>query len=197
MNPVKLLLGFLPWLLYSVLTDLPIDGIAGPAAILATVVSVVLLLVNRKNGISIIDATSAVVFGALTVVAFAGGAEWIHDYGRATSAVVLAVVMLISSVTVPFSEQYARSSVPQQYWGSPIFRAKNRRISALWGFTMLIMTGSHLLATFLLEEGTTAGQFLLNWLVPALLVVLAVKQTKRMSGDHVEQASAGAATTGR
>ena len=147
---------------------------------------------QRQGGIKMIDVTSAAVFAVLAVVGFAGGDAWIINWGRATAAFVLAAVMLISAATVPFSEQYARESVPQQYWTSPVFRAKNRKISALWGVVMLVMTGSHLIATVLLDDGVTAGQFLLNWAVPALLVYAAIKQSKKIAAVNALPQTAGA-----
>ena len=34
---------------------------------------------------------------------------------------------------MPFTEQFARESVPQAYWSSPTFKKINRVLSAAWG----------------------------------------------------------------
>lgn len=193
MNPAKMLVGLAPWVLFSLLTHLPIDGIAGPAAVAAALSSLAIMLFQSKHGLNIIDATSAIVFAALAVVGFSGGDAWITDYGRATAAFVLAAVMLVSAVTLPFTEQYARESVPESYWHTSTFRAINRSISALWGGIMLVTATSHTIASLLLSEGTTAGQVLLNWGVPVLLVFFGIKQTKKLSDAH--HAPATEATT--
>ena len=184
MNPSKMLIGLAPWLLFSLLVRIPADHVAGPAALAAALASVTILLWQSRDGLKIIDLTSALTFGVLSLVAFkvTGGGTWIIDYGRATAAVVLAAVMLISAATVPFTEQYARASVPEAAWRTPTFRAVNRRISALWGVIMLVLSGCHLLAAALLQEtGQPAGQNLLNWGLPVLLVIVGIKQTRRLA----------------
>ncbi len=183
MNPTKILIGLAPWVVFALLTRLPVDGIAGPAAVAAAVASLVVLLIQSRGGVKIIEVTSVVVFTLLAVVGFtvAGGDAWITDYGRATAAFVLAAVMLLSAVTVPFTEQYARESVPENVWHSERFRTVNRTISAMWGGIMLAMAVCHVIAAALLADGTGAGQLLLNWVVPVLLVLQGVKRTRAMS----------------
>src|SRR6478609_284586 len=122
MNPLKLLIGLVPWLLFTLLVHIPGANMAAYAALAAAALSLVLLLANRKGGVKIIEAGSVVTFGILTAVAFLAGAAgnaWVTDYGRALAAFVLAAIMLGSTLLVPFTEQYARESVPPQYWGSP------------------------------------------------------------------------------
>lgn len=185
MNPTKLLIGFVPWALFGLLTHLQIQEIAGVAAALAAVTSLVILVVQSRGGVKIIDATSMVVFALLSVVGFGvpGGAAWITAYGRSSAAFALALVMLVSAVTVPFSQQYARESVPEAYWHTARFRAVNRTISALWGGLLLVMALSHTVAAVLLADGVGGGQVLLNWVLPVLLVVWGVKRTRALSGQ--------------
>lgn len=185
MNPTKLLIGFVPWALFGLLTHLQIQEIAGVAAALAAVTSLVILVVQSRGGVKIIDATSMVVFALLAVVGFGvpGGAAWITAYGRSSAAFALALVMLVSAVTVPFSQQYARESVPEAYWHTARFRAVNRTISALWGGLLLVMALSHTVAAVLLADGVGGGQVLLNWVLPVLLVVWGVKRTRALSGQ--------------
>ena len=119
MNPLKLLIGLVPWVLFTLLVRLPGDNTAAYAALAAAALSLVLLLATLKGGVKVIEAGSVVTFGVLSGVAFLGGPAgnvWVTDYGRATAAFVLAAVMLGSTLLVPFTEQYARESVPPQYW---------------------------------------------------------------------------------
>jgi len=185
MNPVKILVGLVPWVLFSVLVRIPGDATAGFAALAAAALSVGLILATRKSGVKIIEVGSAVVFGVLTMIAFLGGAAgnvWVADYGRASAAFVLAAVMLVSAATVPFTEQYARASVPQQYWGSPTFRAVNRKISALWGLVMLGMGVAHVTAVAISNGGGVgSGSVLLNWAIPVGLIFAGISGTKRIA----------------
>lgn len=182
MNPVRILLGMAPWIVFSLIVH---DTGPQVATVIAAVLSLGLAIWQRR----LLEFTSLVVFVVLAVVAQGGSAnaEWVAVWGRTTAAVALAVVMLLSAATVPFTEAYAKESVPQEYWGSPRFRAVNRRISGLWGLVVLGMAVSHVIAALINPDAATAGltsghgNLLLNWVVPILLVVWAVKQTRRLA----------------
>lgn len=184
MNPVRILLGMAPWIVFSLIIH---DTGPRVATVVAAVLSLVLAIWQRR----LLEFTSLVVFVGLAVIAQggAGNAEWVAVWGRTTAAVVLGTVMLLSAATVPFTEAYAKESVPQQYWGSPKFRETNRRISALWGLVVLGMAVSHVVAALINPNAANAGltsghgNLLLNWGIPVLLVVLGVKQTQRLAGQ--------------
>lgn len=208
MNLKNLLLSFLPWIVFSVVVHRAGAAVAGIAALLAVAVSLAMVLRDStRGGIKTIDATGVLLFGALAVYAFVGGPEaasWVADYGRAAAAVVVGIVMLGSSVFVPFSEQYARESVPQEFWASPRFRAVNRKISALWGGIMVVMSTCHFLAGYLDPAGSVAdgtvnatgpANIVLNWLVPAGLVVLGYRVTKSVSASASRSAGTNRSTT--
>jgi hypothetical protein len=197
MNPLKLLIGLVPWVLFTLLVRLPGDNTAAYAALAAAALSLVLLLATLKGGVKVIEAGSVVTFGVLAAVAFLGGPAgnvWVTDYGRATAAFVLAAVMLGSTLLVPFTEQYARESVPPQYWGSPTFRAVNRKISGLWGLILLGMGVVHVLAAIIdpastsggFRSGVGGGGLMLNWLIPIGLVFVGITQTKKIAGSAAE-----------
>lgn len=182
MNPVRILLGMAPWILFSLIVH---DTGPQVATVIAAVLSLVLAIWQRR----LLEFTSLAVFVVLAVLAQGGAAnaEWVAVWGRTTAAVVLAAVMLVSAATVPFTEAYAKESVPQQYWGSPRFREANRKISALWGLVVLGMAVSHVIAALINPDAATAGltsghgNLLLNWVIPILLVVQGVKQTQRLA----------------
>jgi hypothetical protein len=197
-NIKQLLLSLLPWIVFSVIVHRAGTTAAGLAALIAVAISLTLMIRGRGRGLKTLDVTGVVTFGALAAYCFTGGtdaASWVADYGRGTAAVVVGVVMLGSALLVPFSEQYARESVPQQYWGSPVFRAVNQKISALWGVVMLAMSVCHFLAGYLDPAGSAAngtvnatapGGLLLNWLVPAGLVFLGYKATMSITASASE-----------
>ena len=191
MNAKKMLLGLLPWVVFSVLTQRAGASAVGIAAVAAVALSAYFMATDGKgHRLKIIPVTGVIGFGVIAVLAFSGGqgmSEWLADYGRGASALMLSAVMLISVITVPFSEQYARESVPKAYWSSPIFHAVNQKISALWGGAVLLMGCGHLLAGALDEAAINAGSsarptdLLLNWLLPIGLVLLGVKGTKALA----------------
>jgi hypothetical protein len=192
MNPMSMIVSLIPWGLFSVMIERRGAHSAGFAALAAAALALWFAQKDSKNGgYKIIDVAGIVTFGALAVVTFAGGdsvADWVADYGRATASLVLALVMLGSALTVPFTEQYARLSVPREYWGSPTFRATNRRISAVWGLTVAIMSLSHWIAGIAdpatkADGGSRPADLILNWVIPVVLVLGAVAYTKRASAN--------------
>jgi hypothetical protein len=115
----------------------------------------------------------------------------VANYGRGGSTLVLALVMLGSVLLLPFTEQYARESVPRQYWGSPVFRSVNRRISAAWGLAVTVIGAGHLLAGDLQAGGHSSlvVKLVLNWVVPAGLALAAMTYTKHVVGPDAAVAA--------
>lgn len=192
MDSKKMFLSLIPWVLFSVLINRRGADVAAFAALVAAAMSLFLLVRSmRETGVKIVDITGVTMFATLAAVGFWGGrqaTDWIADYGRGTATIVLAVIMLSSAVTVPFSEQYARESVPREYWTSPVFRAVNRKISAMWGGVVAVMGVGHLLAGAIDPvtqpvSGARPVDLILNWLLPIGLIFFAVKQTRVLSNN--------------
>ena len=196
MNSKTMFLSLIPWALFTIAAGHGGTGFVGPAALVAAVLAAGIAIKNSLgSSLKVIDASGVLTFSALSVIAFAGDTAVRHhvvDYGRGASALVLAVVMLGSILFVPFTEQYARETTPKQYWNSPVFRAINRRISALWGGAILIMAGGHFLSGHLEAAGnlTRRDNLALNWVLPVLLVLGAMKLTSRIMGDSPADAAA-------
>lgn len=202
MNSKKMFLSLVPWLVFTVVINRRGADAAAIAALAAAALSLVFLVKDsQQTGVKIIDVTGVLTFGALAFVGFSGGqsvTDWIADYGRGTAALVLAVIMLGSAITVPFTEQYARESVPREYWKSPVFRSVNRKISALWGAVVTLIGLGHLLAGAIDPasnpvSGARPFDLFLNWGVPIALIFLAVNATQKISsaaGDGAPPAPA-------
>lgn len=188
MNPLGFVLGLAPWFLFSVLSHRLGDDSVAIAALIAAALAAVMAWTSRgRGGVKFLDIAGVVTFGAIAVAGFLGGdslGEWLTNFARGGSTLILAVLMLISAVTVPFTEQYAKDSVPEDRWSNPLFRATNRKVSAVWGFAVLVMGLGHVVAglvdpTTSPSDGTRPMDLLLNWIVPIALLVLAGKYTKR------------------
>jgi hypothetical protein len=124
------------------------------------------------------------VFVVMTVLAFASGGSFqtdIVDYGRGIVGIALAVVMLGSVVTFPFTEQYARDVIPRDRWASPVLRAAHRRLSALWGVTVLLVAACHLYAGHEQHSSdlSVSKNVVFNWVVPAVVIGIASFSTRR------------------
>jgi hypothetical protein len=203
MNAKKMFLSLVPWVVFTVVINRRGADAAAIAALAAAGLSLVFLIRDsRSSGVKVIDVTGVVTFGVLAGWGFAGGqstTNWIADYGRGAAALVLAAIMLLSAVTVPFTEQYARESVPREYWNSPVFRAINRRISSLWGVVVLVMGAGHLLAGVVDPasdpvSGARPVDLLLNWALPIVLIMFAIKQTQQISAGGRAGATTATAT---
>jgi hypothetical protein len=192
-NTKNLFISFLPWVAFTVLATRHGAHGAVAACVVATALSIWFAVrdsrASRTGRVKLIDATGIATFGVMTLIAALGSPsvqDHVIDFGRGGATFVLGVVMLGSVLFVPFTEQYARDSVPQEYWHSPVFRAVNRRISAAWGAAVLVMAIGHVAAGAIdPASAPTSGarpiDLLFNWVIPVLLVLWAIKYTKKVS----------------
>jgi hypothetical protein len=197
MSPVTLVLAFLPWIAYLVVV-----GLAGPAGVpwaallsLAIAVGLVVAALVRRRSPKILVLTSGVVFGVYTVLGFAVPATegFLAGYGRGLAAILLALVIFVSLPVMPFTEQFARDSVPRQYWDDPQFRAVNRRISAVWGAAIGGSGVCNLVATALLDQHGGPLAVVVRVVLPVLFLVGALRYTQRTAataGAHAPHAAA-------
>jgi hypothetical protein len=189
MKNFAILFGLAPWVLFSVIAEHVGPDAVGWAAALAAVGSLVLVIRGAaSDGVKVIDAGGVITFAAMAVAGFIGShhtRELLVDFGRGLCTVVLALVMLVSVYTVPFTEQYARARVDRRYWGSPVFRAMNRRISLMWAGLIGLMAASHLVAGALAYGGNERPivNIALNWAVPVLVVLRGMKMSEEIAGE--------------
>jgi hypothetical protein len=191
MSMRKILTGFVPWAVFSLVAARAGAGAVTTAALLAFLVAVVLLVRSMRRGESpkLLEVTGAVVFAVFGGVgALAPNADaFLAHYGRALATLILAVIIFALLPVLPFTEQYARETVPEQYWHSPTFRSINRRISAAWGAVIAVMAVGHTLAALITETGPAVPNrpvdLLFNWVVPALLAWWAVHYTARVTAS--------------
>ena len=197
MTAFRILLSLLPWAVFSVLAHRDAQAI-GIAALGGVVVGALLMARNRSGGVKLVDVTAVLSFGTIFVVAFAGGTgstEWLAEYGRGVSTLVLGVVLLISAVTAPFTAEYAKEVVPCEQWATAKFKATNRRVSALWGFLVLVVGAAHLFAARFDQALARAGDdwladLLLNWVLVLVLVLIGVKATDLLTRAPADRAGA-------
>jgi hypothetical protein len=190
MSSNKMFYSLIPWAVFTLAAGHGGTKFVAPAALVATVLALAVAIYNtRGSSLKIIDASGVLTFAAITVIAFVSGdpvRRHLVDYGRGSAALILALVMFASLLFTPFTEQYARESVPEQYWHSPVFRAVNRKLTAIWGTAILVMSGGHFLSGHLEAAGELHRRtnLTLNWIVPVLLVLGALKLTRRLTEER-------------
>ncbi|MFD7605313.1 hypothetical protein ACFWAN_33390 [Streptomyces mirabilis] len=167
-------LGFAPWIIFDVVASPSTWKYAALAALIAALVLNVPDL--RRGSFKILEAASLVFFAVLFVLGLAVDRQdllWLETYAQTLANGVIAVVALGSLAFTPFTEQYARESVPRQYWDTPLFRRTNRILTAMWGEVFLVTALLGLLALHV-----RSGSDWLNWVIPIALLVAAIRFTK-------------------
>jgi hypothetical protein len=168
-------IALVPWVIFTVLvqhTSLKLGSVV--ALVAAAVIAVPGV---RSGQPKILELGAVAIFIGFTIAAFAVDhhtATELARYARGIAAAGLAAIAFTSLLFVPFTEQYAREQVPEEFWSTDRFKAVNRHLTILWGVVFAAMVPFHILAGALDRRGTN---ILFNWLVPILLVLWAAKQS--------------------
>jgi hypothetical protein len=172
-------LAFVPWVLFTLITQHDTLKAAAIAALIASVVIAVPSVVARRPKLLELGAVLAFVgFTVASFIADPSTTAWLTRYARAIAALLLALIAFSSLLSVPFTEQYARESVPRQFWSTPRFKQINRQLTLMWGCVFLVMMVSHVVAGAI---DTRRGNTIFNWVVPIILIVWAAKRTGELS----------------
>ena len=135
----------------------------------------------RAGGAKVLELGAVLAFVGFTVVAFKADpatAAFVDRYARAIAAGLLSMIAFGSLLVVPFTEQYARETVPRQLWSSPQFKQINRQLTTMWGLVFAAMVPAHVIAGAL---DTHRANLIFNWAIPIVLVIWAAKHTTRVS----------------
>ncbi|MCX5084181.1 hypothetical protein [Streptomyces sp. NBC_00401] len=182
----NLLFAFAPWIIF--------DVVASPstweyAALAALVAAVVLNLPDlRRGSFKVLEVTGILFFGVMALLALFLDRQdmlWLETYAQVLSSSVIGVVALGSLAFVPFTEQYARETTPQEVWGTPLFRHVNRVLTLVWGGVFVATAVLGLVALH-----TTSGADWFNWIIPVVLLILAVRFTESYPDQVRERAKA-------
>ncbi len=179
-------LAFIPWVLFALIAQ---HATLKPAAAVAmgvsTAIAVPALLKGRPK---LLELGAILAFGGFTVVAFNADpatSEWLARYARAIAAALLSLIAFGSLLFVPFTEQYARESVPRQFWCSPRFKQINRQLTTMWAVVFAAMVPAHVIAGAI---DTHRANLIFNWAIPVVLIMWAAKRTAAASNDAGEEA---------
>jgi MFS family permease len=179
-------IAFLPWVLFTLITQH--DSLQA-AAIAALGAAVVIALPSLTAGRpKVLELGAILAFAGFTVVAFTADpatSAWVARYARAIAAGVLALISFGSLLLTPFTEQYARESVPRGFWSSPRFKEINRHLTLMWSWVFVAMIPSHLIAGAI---NTHRANTIFNWVVPIVLIIWAAKRTAALSTSERQAA---------
>lgn len=172
----NVILGFLPWIIYSVAANRGENGILHGA----TIALVLALLLGRKNlrKSFILDWCTVIFFVFVLVVGVYLKHPFVTQHPGLFADGALAVIAIGSLlVGTPFTIQYAREQTAREHWNSPIFIRINQALTLIWGITFALSA-------------------LLGWLLPLttytvlhlVLLAIAILMTLKFPGWYHEQA---------
>ena len=173
-------IALIPWIVFTVLVahaSLELGALAALAA------AVVIALPGVRSGRpKLLEVGAVVTFIGFVAVAFlADGAtaHWVARYARGIAAAILSLISFASLLFTPFTEEYARDSVPEKYWSSPRFKQINRNLTTMWACVFAAMVPFHVIAGAI---DTQRGNIIFNWAIPLALVLWAIKRSSA-AGD--------------
>ena len=175
-------IALIPWIVFTLLVahaSLKLGSLAALAA--AVVIAVPGIRSGRPKLLEVGAVVTFIGFVAVAFLADGATAHWVARYARGIAAAILALISFASLLFTPFTEEYAREQVPAQYWGSPKFRAINRRLTTMWACVFAAMVPFHVIAGAI---DTTRGNIIFNWAIPLSLVFWAIKRSSASSDSE-------------
>src|SRR3990167_162367 len=132
-----ILRGFLPWILYSIFYGTNPDRFMLAIGV-ALNSSVLVDWKELKAGFILTRCTFA-YFALLLILAALFHWPWLQTNTWLISNCVLAAIALGSAlIKKPFTMQYAKLEVAEQYWNGPLFKQINYTLTIMWGIIFLL-----------------------------------------------------------
>ncbi len=145
---MNILLGLAPFIVFFVLMRL-VSPLAGLAAAFAVAVLLGVRQWRRGEPIKILEIGTLLLFGGLVLYTLAAAPHWSVATVRLVGDGGLFLIGLVSLlIGMPFTLQYAREQVPEQYWDLPLFFTTNQRITGVWTAAFAIMTAADAAAEY-------------------------------------------------
>jgi hypothetical protein len=181
-------LAFVPWIAFSLIEQhSTLKAAAVVALICSTAIALPSIIAHRPK---LLELGAILAFAGFTLVAFnadPAAGHLVARYARAIAATLLALIAFSSLLLTPFTEQYARETVPRQFWSSPRFKEVNRRLTLMWALVFCAMVPAHMIAGAI---DTHSTNLIFNWGVPIILIMWAVRRTGELSAPEGEKAPA-------
>ena len=144
---MNILLSLSPFIAFFVLMRVvhPLAGLVGAFA-----VSLLLGVLQWRRGesVKVLEIGSLALFGALVFYTLVAAPEWtVATVRLAVDAGLFAIALVSLLVGRPFTLQYARESVPKEFWSSPLFLSTNQQIAA-WTAAFAVMAAADAAAQY-------------------------------------------------
>ena len=171
MNPLAVIVGFLPFIAFDVLSERDFHDAIGWAAVVALVLTAVFFALGdkRHRGSSVLNGASVGIFGVIAAMDFIGGPDierWLVTWSAAVVMVALGAIILVMLRVRSFTEEIAKQTVPEEFWRTPTFIRVNRVLSALWGGAQVVLGLLSVVADSGVDLSRGHLDLLLNWVIP-------------------------------
>src|SRR5580698_1847952 len=136
MKPLSLVLAFLPLIVFSLLSRVLPHGDIGVAGLVAAVIALAAIAASRPWWPpKILNSCSLVLFTLIAVLGFTLGKNddrWLATWGGSGIGLVIGLIILALIPVMPFTEQFARESVPPPRPSTGTPPAACRRPCSAW-----------------------------------------------------------------
>ncbi len=180
MKTLTLILAFAPLIVFSALARLLPHSYIGVAGLAAAVVALIAIATSHPVWPpKIVNTCSVALFTLIAILGFTLGKNddrWLATWGGAGIGLILGLIILALVPLMPFTEQFARESVPPAYWSSPTFKKINRVLSTAWGLAIFAIGVSRVLAAAINGHTTRRlPEILLGLVVPGAIILYMLK----------------------
>src|ERR1700752_4776509 len=176
MKSLTLILAFLPLIAFSLLARFLPHGYIGIAGLVAAVIALRAIATSHPVWPpKILNTCSLVLFAVIAVLGFTLGKNddrWLATWAGSGIGLVVGLIILALIPVMPFTEQFAKESVPPSEWTSPTFKKINWVLSTAWG-AAIVGVGVSRVAAAAINGHTTRRlpDILLGLVIPAVIIV--------------------------
>lgn len=155
-----MILAFAPFIAFAL-----VDRLVAPTSglIAGAIVAIALLLrdvLTPGRSPKVLEIGTAVLFSVLALYALLGDPGWsIIGVRLRVDAGLLLIVLVSLALRRPFTLQYARESVPKEFWDSPEFLRTNYVITGVWALAFAVMVIAELAILYVPEMPPRLGIF--------------------------------------
>jgi len=145
---MSILVSLTPFIVFFVLMRL-VSPLAGLGAAFAVSLLLCLRQWRRREAVKVLEIGSLVLFGALVLYTVIAAPTWtVATVRLAVDSGLFAIVVVSLAIGQPFTLQFARERVPQEYWMAPQFIVTNQRITAAWAAAFAVLTAADAAAEY-------------------------------------------------
>ena len=134
-TPVRIVLGFSPWIAFGALQ--PLGGL-WPAMVALLLSLALCALDHRRGSLKAPELVAAAFFVILPALDPLGWSWPRENIGLVIHFVLAGMAFGSMALGSPFTLQYARDEWPRDYWHLPQFVAVNNAVTAVWGVLFLV-----------------------------------------------------------